>query len=194
VETVEGGSSREPRRWPSRTVIGSVVAALVVSALVGFVVGARQAGSAAGTSDPPATSSPGSAQRDQSPAMTDTGNSCSAQIGNALQLGVEVANRSGQTLRLRGLGIVLPLGGLRATSIAVGTCGQLSGRHPVAGTAMPAGSTAWLTVTFDVLGGCPAPLPVQLSLSYAQNGHVAPAHLVDFADLGNVPYTGCQAG
>lgn len=54
--------------------------------------------------------------------------------------------------------------------------------------------TTWLRMTFDVLVPCPAALPVEVNLRYAQAEKVAVTPIGGFADLGDVSYTGCSAG
>ena len=57
--------------------------------------------------------------------------------------------------------------------------------------AIPAGGSAWFTVTFKVLVKCPGPLPVQFTLGYDQLGREATIRLPGFEDLGDVPYASC---
>jgi hypothetical protein len=120
-----------------------------------------------------------------------TGARCSAQHGAQLQLGLEVVNRSGTIATLRRLDPVLPLGGLRPSASAWSGCGQLT-PVPAGDRALAAGATTWLTMTFDVLDRCPAPLPVGFTLTYTQAGRPAVADLRGFPDLGDVPYTGTR--
>jgi hypothetical protein len=42
-------------------------------------------------------------------------------------------------------------------------------------------------VTFDVMAGCPQPLPVQFKISYAQAGRLVTAELPGFPDLAQPP-------
>jgi len=100
-------------------------------------------------------------------------------------------NQSGSTVVLRQIKPVLPLGGLREIASRWGTCGSL----PEPGIGQPAslarGATGWLTVTFDVLIGCPQPLPVFFKVSYVQAGRLETADLDSFPDLGGVRYNNC---
>lgn len=99
-------------------------------------------------------------------------------------------NQSASAVTLGRIRPLLPLGGLRATASSWGTCGAV----PEAGAFPPSlgsGATDWLTVTFDVLVRCPAPLPVQFEVTYLQSGRVAAARFDGFSDLGQVPYSGC---
>lgn len=121
-----------------------------------------------------------------------TGKQCRAQVGNRLQLGVEVANRSSSPLELDRIESDLPIGGLRLTSSAWGTCGQLSPNSTTNALPLPAGALIWVTMTFDVIDPCPAPYPVQFSLLYTVPGATTrTARVGGFADLSEVPYSGC---
>ncbi|MDT5028974.1 MAG: hypothetical protein QOE61_5400, partial [Micromonosporaceae bacterium] len=82
---------------------------------------------------------------------------------------------------------VLPLRGLRPTASAWGSCGQLSPVPSTRDYSLPAGATAWLTITFDVLIPCPGSLPVLFTLNYTQSGRAGIADLRGFPDLGDVP-------
>ena len=53
------------------------------------------------------------------------------------------------------------------------------------------GASAWFTVTFQVLVGCPQPLPVHFTLDYDQSGRSAAMPLPSFPDLGQVSYGKC---
>jgi len=114
-----------------------------------------------------------------------------------LQLGIEIVNQSSADVVLRRARADLPLGGLRATAATWGGCGQLSpaaadGDYPLA-----AGVTTWLSITFDVLIPCPAPMPVRFVVDYTRAAQGdAVAHLPGFDDLGDVPYSSlpCPTG
>jgi hypothetical protein len=124
-------------------------------------------------------------------ALTQSGGQCSAQIGRALQLGVQVRNQSASGVTLRRIKAVLPLGGLKATSQAWGPCGELPGAAGAAGHALPAGASAWFTVTFKVLVKCPNALPVEFNVDYERRGRAAATRLPGFDDLGSVHYGSC---
>ena len=87
------------------------------------------------------------------------------------------------------------MGGLRATSQAWGPCGELPAPGEAPGNALPLtlgpGASAWFTVTFQVLVGCPQPLPVHFTLDYDQSGRSAAMPLPSFPDLGQVSYGKC---
>jgi hypothetical protein len=184
-----------PPRWPWGTARGPaisvVLAAFAAGLLLGFAGGHLQAGAngrpgrgaASATTVFPAGGT----------AITMTGNRCAVQLGHALQLGVEVVNQSDRAVALRQIEPVLPLGGLRAVASRWETCGALPelGPGPHQATALGPGAIGWLTVTFDVLVGCPQPLPVQFKISYVQAGRLVTAELPGFPDLGQVQYSNC---
>ena len=193
ADVIEMGG--HPPRWPWGTARGPaisvVLAALAAGLLLGFAGGHLQAG---------ANGRPGRAAtraRTVFPvggtAITGTGKMCAVQLGHALQLGVEVVNQSDRAVALRRIEPVLPLGGLKAVASRWGTCGALPelGPGPHQATALGPGATGWLTVTFDVMVGCPQPLPVQFKISYAQAGRLVTAELPGFPDLGQVQYNNC---
>jgi hypothetical protein len=195
-DTIETGPGRAAlQRWQlAGIVVVFIVGAFVGGVRLGYVTGNHRADARVSTNKPigAASTSPGPNTDVQPTAVSEPGNKCSSQVGHDLQLGVEIANRSSTMLTLHGLQPVLPLGGLRATSATVGSCGQLSvPPSPVDGATLPAGATLWLTVTFAVLLTCPGALPVQFDLSYTQNGALATVHLTGFSDLGQVPYSEC---
>src|SRR5262249_53628785 len=186
ADVIEMGG--HPPRWPWGTArgpgIGIALAAFAAGLLLGFVGGHLQAG-ANGRPAPAATPATTVFPVGDT-AITMTGNRCAVQLGHALQLGVEVVNQSDGTVGLRQIEPVLPLGGLKAVASRWGTCGALSelGPGPGQATALGPGATGWLTVTFDVMVGCPQPLPVQFKISYAQAGRLVRAELPGFPDLG----------
>ena len=195
-DVLEAGD--DPPRWPWLTWLtgrgpanGIAIAALLAGLLIGYVAGHLQAGRNSGPA-PAATSS-----RPLIPAdittITMTGNRCAVQQGHTLQLGVEVVNQSSGTVALRLIRAVLPMGGLKPVASRWGTCGALPelGPGPHQATALGPGATGWLTATFDVMVGCPQPLPVQFKISYAQAGRLMTAELPGFPDLGQVQYNHC---
>ncbi len=164
-------------------------AALAAGFAAGYAIGGRQA---AGRTGPP-RSAAAAAPAANGPAVGQSAAVCSAQIGRLLQLGVQVSNFSGAAVTLRRVSAILPLGGLRAISVAWNPCGVLPPTSPEPGDLLPAGASTWFTITFRVLVRCPAPLPVQFTVGYARLGRRATASLPGFADLSHVPYSSCPA-
>jgi hypothetical protein len=191
ADAIEMGGHRT--RWPwsgaRPPAVSIALAALVAGLLLGFIGGHRQA-TASGRPARAATSATTVFPVGDT-AIIDTGNRCAVQLGQALQLGVEVVNQSDRTVALRQIEPVLPLGGLRAVASQWGTCGALPELGTGQATSLGAGATGWLTVTFDVMVSCPQPLPVQFKISYVQAGRLVTAELNGFADLGQVEYNNC---
>jgi len=196
-DVLEAGRRRRPvpgwRPPAAALVLGA--AGLLIGLAVGYAVGARHDGK------PPPPSRAASSPTGPSFAaggfpLSQSGPECSAQVGRELQLGVEVTNLSTTAVTLRRVSVVLPLGGLRATSQAWGPCGEVPAAAQAPGNALPPtlgpGGSAWFTVTFQVLVRCPGPLPVQFTIDFDQGGRPAGAMpLPSFPDLSQVPYAGC---
>ena len=168
---------------------------LVAGVAAGYAAGARHAGERAAPPSPSRAVTPAKPFSAGGFPLSQSGPQCSVQTGRELQVGLQITNLSPAAVRLRRVEVVLPLGGLRVTSQAWGPCGELpaSGQAP-AGTFPPTlrrGASAWFTVTFQVLVGCPQPQPVQFTLDYDQQGRPAAIRLPGFPDLGQVPYSGC---
>jgi hypothetical protein len=53
------------------------------------------------------------------------------------------------------------------------------------------GQSTWLSATFELQIPCPVPAPVQFTVGYLAQGKAATASLPGFADLGEVPFSGC---
>ena len=123
--------------------------------------------------------------------MAPNGGVRATRLGPQLQLEVEIVNRAASAVTLMQLNAVLPLGGLRAVSTSVSTCGQLDQTRAVAGTELAPGDQLWLTVNLDVLIICPRPLPVQFSLGLSQAGRPSTVMLSGFPGLGEVSFSGC---
>jgi hypothetical protein len=188
------GMGGHPPRWPwgtaSGPAIGMALAALAAGLLLGFAGGRLQAAANGRPARAAASAATVFAVGDP---LIDTGNRCAVQLGHFLQLGVEVVNESDRAVALRQIEPVLPMGGLKAVTSRWGTCGALPelGPGPGQATALGPGATGWLTVTFDVMVGCPQPLPVQFKISYVQAGKLVTAEFAGFADLGQVQYNNC---
>jgi hypothetical protein len=193
-DVIEVGSTLAASQRRRLGVVGLVCVALVVGVIVGYLVGARPAqrktSATVPTEEAPTPLSLVSAGA-QPP--TATRKRCAVQLGNQLQLGVELVNQSSLGTTLMRADVNLPLGGLRMTESAWSSCGQLAAVDDTDPHALPSGATAWLRMTFDVLTPCPGPLPVLFTVTYAQAGKVAAANVGGFSDLGDVSYTGCSA-
>ena len=175
-------------------IAGLAAGALVLGLAVGYAVGRNQAPSrpaaapsARGSTAAAASSAPAFGL----PELGQSGQQCAEQIGHRLQLGVQVTNESASSVRLSSVRVITPLGGLKQTAQAWGTCGQLPGLPNPQATLVAAGGSAWFTVTFRVLERCPGALPVQFLLSYDQGGSTKTVRLPGFVDLGHVPYSSC---
>ena len=199
-----GGGRRPVPRWrpPSSGALVLGAVALLAGLAVGYTAGARHAGEHAAPPSPSRSAAPSRATGPAAPfsaggfPLSQSGPQCSVQHGRELQVGLQITNLSRAAVRLRRVGVVLPLGGLRVTSQAWEPCGELpaSGQVPGRGRAptLGRGASSWFSVTFQVLVRCPRPLPVQFTLDYEQQGRPAAIRLPGFPDLGQVPYSGCR--
>jgi hypothetical protein len=165
--------------------------ALVLGVGVGYAVGRNQAPSRPAVAPSAKGSTASAAPALSLPELGQSGQQCSEQIGRRLQLGVQVTNESASSVRLSNVRVIMPLGGLKPTAHAWGTCGQLPGSANPQATLVSAGGSAWFTVTFRVLERCPGALPVRFLLSYDRGGSTKTVRLPGFVDLGHVPYSGC---
>ena len=201
---------RPPWRPPRGTAILLAVG-LVIGLAAGYAAGYHQAPRNASAS-PTASASPappvpapapqlvikgtaiqgtGSVFTDGLALTQDTG-TCSVQSGRELQLGVQVTNTSTEPIVLSRIRTVFPLSGLKVVSQQWSPCGAIGAvQGPVA---LEPGDSTWFSVTVQVLVACPAPLPVQFTVSYTYAGQAAIVNLPGFPDLGQVPYTGCRSG
>jgi hypothetical protein len=198
TDVLELGSSRAPwSGWRRLSIVGLISLALVVGAAGGYLFGTQRTDRKTVTTGPtvvaPAPTPRALVSAGAQP-PTATGNRCSVQLGDQLQLGIEIVNLSTMGVTLLRADVDLPLHGLRATATAWGSCGQLSALDGADPYPLPSGTTAWLRMTFDVLTSCPGPLPVLFSVNYAEANAVNVANLGGFNDLGDVPYTRCSAG
>jgi hypothetical protein len=186
---------RIPLRWrPPRIAVILCAAGLVAGLAAGYAAGH------AGRSGPPRLPSSVSALSVPPMIGGDTplgfdGSLCSKQVGNDLQLGMEVTNDAPALLAIVRVNALLPLGGLKQVSWAWGPCGELPGAPPP-DQGLATGYSAWLTVTFHVLVSCPTSLPVQFTMHFilrsAQDSRGAQATVAAFPDLSQVAYSGCQ--
>jgi hypothetical protein len=204
--------NRPPLNWrPPRGAAILLAVGLVIGLVAGYAAGHRQAPRNASAS-PTASASPalpapppapqivikgtavqgtGSVFTDGLALTQDTG-TCSVQSGRKLQLGVQLTNSSTEPIVLTRIRTVFPLSGLKVVSQQWAPCGAIGAvQGPVA---LGPGNSTWFSVTVLVLVACPAPLPVQFTLSYTYAGQAAIVNLPGFPDLGQVPYTGCRSG
>lgn len=187
--------------WPWRGMrgraVGFALAALAAGLVIGFGTGRITApGKLAATPGPTITaiSAPSATGGPQvGSGIAFTGNRCAVQHGRKLQLGIEVANESGHAVSVLRISSVVPAHGLRQLSSETATCGSVPvpGGRPV--TSIEPGSTAWVTATFAVLVGCPAPQPVLFVIGFGSAAGRYSDYYQGFPDLGSVPYTGCRS-
>ena len=218
ADVVEQGGRRffpslnwRPPWRPPRGVAILLAVGLVIGLAAGYAAGYHQAPRNASAS-PTASASPalpvpppapqiviqgtaiqgtGSVFTDGLALTQDTG-TCSVQSGRELQLGVQVTNSSTEPIVLSRIRTVFPLSGLKVVSQQWAPCGAIGAvQGPVA---LEPGDSTWFSVTVQVLVACPAPLPVQFTVSYTYAGQAASVNLPGFPDLGQVPYTGCRSG
>jgi hypothetical protein len=172
-DVLEMGSRRGPvlRRRPPAAALVLAATGLLVGLAAGYAAGVRHAGKPVPPSRPAASQTAQSFSAGGFP-LSQTGPGCSAQIGHELQLGLEVTNLSVTAITLRRLEVVLPMGGLKATSQAWGPCGELPAPGGTPGNTLPLTlgprASAWFTVTFQVLVRCPQALPGHFTLDYDQ--------------------------
>src|SRR5215468_10902793 len=141
-DVIEVGSGRSALQRQRLGVAGLVCVTLVVGLVLGYLRGtqrAQQKTSATlptGVSATPRLLVPAATQPPTPPTgvsatprllvsagtqpPTPTGKRCSAQLGNQLQLGVEVVNQSSVDTTLMQAGVNLPMGGLRVAAVAWG--------------------------------------------------------------------------
>ena len=191
ADVIEMGGDRPRRPWGSARgpTIGVVVAALIAGLLLGFIGGhlqARTKGRPTPAATPITTPLPVGVA-----AVRATLSRCAVQQGHTLQLGIEIMNQSDRTVVLRQIKPVLPLGGLQEIASRRGPCGSLPEPGLGQASSLAPGATGWLTVTFDVMVGCPQPLPVIFKVSFVQASRLVTADLDSFPDLGQVRYNKC---
>ena len=128
------------------------------------------------------------------PTLTQNPGTCSVQVGQNLELGIQVTNQSPGLVLLQSVkpdlyGFKL----LKVLSWQWGPCGfNPDGTPSTTATALLPGQTAWLTVTVKPLVACPAPAPVQFDVTYSANQQNSSVMLPGFSDLTGVSYSGCR--
>lgn len=198
-----------PARWPFGEIhlprlpnappalSGRFVIALTAVAsalLIGFFGGrltAHQAGHKPRSEQP--VSPPAVIQQSAATVIGLTGARCATQVGNDLDLGVEISNQTRGAITLGPIRPMFPLGGLRAVSSGVGTCGALPPVQMPSSPSLAPGATEWIHTTIAVRYTCPEPLPVWFRVRYASARQTGTAVLVAFPDLGPVSYRHCSA-
>ena len=125
-------------------------------------------------------------------AITMTGARCSVQVGNNLELGLEIMNETGRTATIGAIKATFPLGGLRVIASGIGTCGELPMAQIAPSASLSPGATEWIHITVAVRAGCPGALPVWFTVGYTSARKTSTATLAGFPDLGPVPYRRCQ--
>jgi hypothetical protein len=195
-----------PVRWPfggmhmphlppaMRLRVTIALAALAAGLLVGFIGGrltAHQPGHKTRSSSP--VSAPAVIPQFASTVVALTSARCAVQVGNDLQLGVEIINETRRTVALGAIRPMFPLGGLRMVSSGIGPCGELPSTQIPPTALLSPGATTWIHITVAVRLTCPEPLPVWFRVSYASAGKTGVTVLAGFPDLGPVSYRHCQA-
>jgi hypothetical protein len=209
-DILEQGGRPRPLRLPSpgwRPSRGASILAAVTLAIglaAGYAAGHGQGrGPVAAPEKPaaPAGQAPGGLASVAPPASTGFGlalteepGTCSVQAGRALQLGIPVTNRSGQTVLLESVKPVLPVPGmLKVLSWRWDPCGfDNDGIVPDTVTLGP-GETTWVTAVVQPLVACPGPAPLQFQVTYSVNSQKSTSNLPGFPDLSAVHYSGCPA-
>jgi hypothetical protein len=178
-DVVALGSERGPRftipGWrPSRAAAILAVVTLLAGLAVGYAIGIRQGGPARAATVAPAASSaaPRSAasSADQpdftlyGPALTEEPGTCSTQVGDDLELGIQVTNTSAETVLLQSAEPVAEVPGLlKVLSWSWAPCG-FDGDGIIPDTVeLGPGQTTWLTATVKPLVACPGPAPLQFT-------------------------------
>ncbi|HKE64128.1 MAG TPA: hypothetical protein VKB59_05670 [Micromonosporaceae bacterium] len=177
--------TRRPMPW--RVLIS--VAALLVAAGIGYVIGDQHGRTSAASQ---ANRTPGSAaSSDPATAALDmaaTGVTCSEQLGTTLRLGARLANRSTRPITLDGIGVELPGNGLELVGTAWGECiGAASA--PPSGITLAPGEATWVSAIVAVKVPCPDSYPVIFQVNYDNDRATVQA---GFNDLAGVPYSGCN--
>jgi hypothetical protein len=198
-DVIEQGTG-SPRWRPSRAASVLAAVTLLIGLAAGYTAGKGTDGGPGAPAQRPSAAASAAATSPRDNPLADMGlaieqvpESCSAQTGSQLTLGVDLMNQSAAAVTLTGLRIVFPgdAGALRELSWQWAPCGAMSYGLYQPTVPLPPGSSAWLSVTLKVLVRCPAAYPVQFRVSYVSGGVHAATTLPGFPDLGEVPYMGC---
>jgi hypothetical protein len=116
------------------------------------------------------------------------------QAGRDLELGIPVANRSGQAVVLDSAKPVPPVPGmLKVLSWHWDPCGFDNDAIVPDTVTLGPGETTWVTAVVQPLVACPGPAPLQFQVTYSANGHTGTSSLPGFPDLTAVHYGNCPA-
>jgi len=196
-----GAGEHGPRWRPSRSAAAFAAVALLAGLGAGYTAGQGSRGAA----PPPARlspaivvttpSAPANPLANVGPPIEQFPESCSAQTGSELQVGVDVLNDSATTVNLVGVQTIFPAsnGALQEVSWTWEPCGAISYGLYQSSVDLKPDASAWLSVTLKVNVPCPEPYPVQFTVTYIQGDVETTARLPGFPDLGSVPYNGCAA-
>ncbi len=183
----DAGSSDRGRR-ERRLAVTAALISLAVGLIAGFAAGHFTAPPGSSRTAPPA-SRPAVAPRFLTTVISPTGERCAVEVGNDLELGIQIMNEARSPVTLGRIRAQFPLGGLRAISGAVGPCGALPGL--LEPTPLSPGGTEWIVAKVAVQVPCPQPLPVWFEVDYAMAGKTTTVVLAGFPDLGPVSYRHC---
>jgi hypothetical protein len=123
-------------------------------------------------------------------AIETTGARCAVVSGMNLQLGVQLMNDSDKQVTLGRISTLFPMGGLRAISGGIGTCGVLL-PNLVPPNPLPPRSTQWIVATVAMHTACPQPYPVWFKVSYSVGDTKSNVVIAAFPDLGQVHFGQC---
>jgi hypothetical protein len=197
------GSSGDGPRWrPSRGAAVLAAVTLLAGLGAGYAVGKGTSGAA--PAPRPSATSTAIARSTPAPslpanplteldAVQQLTESCSAQSGSELQLGVEVTNESPAAITLVGVKTKFPMdtGALRLVSSQWAPCGAISDGLSQPTAPLAPGQSGWLSVTVKVGVRCPTPYPVQFTVDYVTGRTHLTESLPGFPDLSQVEYSGC---
>lgn len=197
-DVVALGSERGPRfttpGWrPSRPAAILAVVTLLAGLAVGYAIGNRPSGPARAAARSAASSADQPDFTLYGPVLTEEPGTCSTQVGDDLELGIPVTNRSAETVLLESAEPVAGVPGLlKVLSWSWAPCG-FGGDGIIPDTVeLGPGQTTWLTATVRPLVTCPGPAPLQFRVTYSVNRQQSSFTLPGFSDLSAVRYSGCQ--